>query len=193
MAVAAAPRDRGGRDFEAARRRPSADRVEDQATGLHRRHRVVLAAQARHQGGVAFAPLREVLKDDGRQGWREGQLQAVPPGQLRQDRAQADVRPAGFPPGPEGARQVGRLGANCQAIGRAGVTGLVHGEDTLVDQGWRQAAARFAPSERNRNARALRRDLQLAVRVIEHEIKLVRVRAALLGQVQTDQARSHRA
>ncbi len=69
--------------------------------------------------------------------------------------------------------------------------GFIDGVTALVDQNRFQFAAEIFPTQCQGDRRALWRDIELAIAVIEHDIELVGIGAALFGQVQTDQARAH--
>lgn len=98
------------------------------------------------------------------------------------DGAQCGAAPAALAFDLEAPAQVGAAGANAEGVWCAAVFGFVNGIAALVDQ------AGVAPAQPQAHGGAARRDGQQAVVVAEVDVELVGFHAAVVGQLDTDQA-----
>lgn len=104
------------------------------------------------------------------------------------DRVERRVLPALLAAGGERAGEVRCAGADHDHVGRPAMLHLIDLELAFVDQADRNAVTGL-PAQFHGEHRALGRQGKLPIAIVEFQIELVGVAAALLGDAQADQPR----
>ncbi|MDT4840366.1 hypothetical protein FQZ97_741860 [compost metagenome] len=155
---------------------------EQQVPGLDGGNGVVLLAEAGEQVGVRLVGLVQVQQLDRAEGGADHGGQAIGGGDRAHHGANGGGVPAALALGLEAATKIRAAGADAEGVGGAAVLGFVHGEAALVHQ------PRIAPAQPEPQHGAARGDGQQPVMVAEHHVQLVRLHAAIVGEVDADKA-----
>ena len=142
----------------------------------------MLGGQAGDEVEVRFAGLVDVRQADGGEGDLHQGLQAVLGGDGGEDGAERLVVPAALTLLGQAFAQIGAAGADAQGVRRAAVLQLVHLVGAFVHQ------PGITPAEPQADGGALGRDGEQPVVVGQLNVELVGLHAAIVLQVDADQA-----